>query len=542
MKLSCILVWLAAVGIAAAQAVPEEGIPVNDPLVIAKCAGCHARDDRGNMQRISSARTTPEAWQDSLKRMILGYGVSVNAPEARSIVRYLSAHHGLAPEEAKPVMYDTERRVQEETTLPRGGLGTACTKCHAFARVLSWRRSADDWKQFAASHASRYKVPNEATATFLAKAAPLHTPEWDAWSARKSTLNLAGRWMVTASILGHGKYFGEMQVVPTGDDEFNTEVILTSVRDGSKLVRSGHVAVYGGYAWRGRSKGEIRASDAVDNLASETREVMWIAPDQSFAEGRWFWGQYQEFGFDVRLDRPSSNPTLVAVDRFALKADSQANRIRVVGYNLPVQIAPADLSFGAGVTVRTIVSHTASEVIADVDVAADASLGKREVTLKGSVIPAALAIYDRVDYVKVTPESALATFGDATHPRGYQQFEAIGYQRGADGKLHTADDVELGPVDVSWSLEVFYVAEGVSTDFVGKVSPTGLLTPAAQSPGNNFDVWVVATAREAKDQNGKALAGKCYLVVTVPSYTFAGREYVRDLNKWVDNGPVPASK
>ncbi len=262
----------------------------------------------------------------------------------------------------------------------------------------------------------------------------------------------------------------------------------------------------------------------------------------SFAEGRWFWGQYQEFGFDVRLDRPSSNPTLVAVDRFALKADSQANRIRVVGYNLPVQIAPADLSFGAGVTVRTIVSHTASEVIADVDVAADASLGKREVTLKGSVIPAALAIYDRVDYVKVTPESALATFGDATHPRGYQQFEAIGYQRGADGKVHTADDVELGPVDVNWSLEVFYVAEGVSTDFVGKVSPTGLLTPAAQSPGNNFDVWVVATAREAKDQNGKALAGKCYLVVTVPSYTFAGREYVRDLNKWVDNGPVPASK
>jgi len=31
------------------------------------------------MQRISFARTTPEAWQDSLKRMILGYGVSADA-------------------------------------------------------------------------------------------------------------------------------------------------------------------------------------------------------------------------------------------------------------------------------------------------------------------------------------------------------------------------------------------------------------------------------------------------------------------------------
>ena len=532
-------------GIARAQS--EEGIPVNDPLVIAKCASCHTRDDRGNMQHISFSRTTPEAWQDSLKRMIQGYGVSVNAPEARTIVKYLSTYHGLAPEEAKPVMYDTERRVQEETTLPRGGLGTACTKCHTFARALSWRRSTDDWKQFAALHAAQYKVPNEATATFLAKAAPLHTPEWDAWSARKSTAKplgetLAGRWMVTASIVGHGKYFGEMQVVPTGDDEFNTSVTLTSVRDGSKIVRSGHIAVYGGYAWRGRSKGAGPASGAPDDLASETREVMWIAPDQSSVEGRWFWGQYQEFGFDVILQRASSNPTLVAVDRMSLKADSQANRIRVVGYNLPAQIAPADLNLGPGVTARTIVSHTASEVIADVDVASGAPLGKHDVTLKGSVIPGALAIYDRVDYVKVTPESALATFGDATRPRGYQQFEAIGYQRGADGKLHTGDDVELGPVDANWSLEVFYVAEGVSTDFVGKVSPTGLLTPASPSPGNNFDVWVVATAKEDNDQNSKPLVGKCYLVVTVPSYTFAGREYVRDLNKWVDNGPIAAAQ
>jgi len=522
----------------------EEGIPVTDPLVIAKCASCHTRDDRGNMQRISWARTTPEAWQDSLKRMILGYGVSVTPPEARSIVKYLSTKNGLAPEEAKPVLYDTERRIQEETTLPRGGLGTACTKCHTFARALSWRRSADDWKQFAALHAAQYKVPNEATAAFLAKAAPLHTPEWDAWTARKSALNLAGRWMVTASILGHGEYFGEMQVDPAGDGEFNTHVTLTSVRDGSKIVRSGHSAVYGDYAWRGRSKGDGPATGVPDDLASEAREVLWIAPDQSTAQGRWFWGNYQEFGFDVKLQRASLNPTLVAVDRMSLKADSQANRIRLIGYNLPAQITPADLSFGPGVTVRAIVSHTATEVTVDLDVAASESalLGKHDVAFKGSLLPGVLAIYDRVDYVKVKPESALATFGDAAHPRGYQQFEAIGYQRGADGKLHTTDDVELGPVDVTWSLEVFYVAAGISTDFVGKVSPTGLLTPASPSPGNNFDVWVVATARNEKDQNSKPLVGKCYLVVTVPFYTFAGREYVRDLDKWVDNGPVSTAQ
>ena len=67
--------------------------------------------------------------------------------------------------------------------------------------------------------------------------------------------NLAGRWLVTASLRGHGKYYGEMQVDATPDDEFTTTVRLTSVADGSRIVRSGRSVVYGGYAWRGRSQG-----------------------------------------------------------------------------------------------------------------------------------------------------------------------------------------------------------------------------------------------------------------------------------------------
>ena len=526
--------------IAAGQATPlgEEGIPVSDALVIAKCGKCHARDERGNMERISWARTTPEAWQGVLKRMIVGFGVSMTPAEARSIVKYLSASHGLAPEEARTVLYDAERRIREETGLPRGELGNTCTRCHAFARALSWRRPAGEWRQFAESHAARYQTPGEATAALLAKAAPLHTPEWDAWGARKLPLKLAGRWLVTASMAGHGKYYGEMQVDPAGDDEFDTRVTLTSIQDGSTIARSGRGVVYGGYAWRGRSKGTRPASGTPDDLASEVREVLWISPDQSTAEGRWFWGQYQEFGFDVTLRRASATPTLLAIDKVSLKTDSRVNSVRVTGDNFPAEIAPADLNLGAGVIVRRIVSHAPSEVTAEVDVEADAPLGRRDVVVWGSVMPRALAIYDRVDYVKVTPESALATFSDAAHSTGYQQFEAIAYQRGSDGKLHTADDVELGPLEAAWSLEVFYAADGTRSDLVGAVSPTGFLTPASPSPGNNFDVWVVATAKNEKDQNDRPLIGKAYVVVTVPAYTFNGRRYVRDLNKWIDDGPV----
>jgi quinohemoprotein amine dehydrogenase len=522
----------------------QEGIPVTDPLVIAKCGTCHARDEHGNMQRISWERTTPEGWQDALKRMILANGVSLTPSEARSIVKYLSTSHGLAPEEAKPVMYDAERRIHEETNLPSENVRNTCTKCHAFARALSWRRSLEDWKQFDDLHATRFHYsPNGEAVAFLAKAAALHTPEWDAWSARTRAPNLTGRWLLTASIPGRGKYFGEMRVQPAdsaqGDDEFNTSVLLTSVNDGSGILRAGRSVVYGTYAWRGRSKGGEPAGSAPDDLNSEAREVLWIAPDQSIAEGRWFWGQYQEFGFDVKMRRASSDPTLLLVDRSSLKTGSQTNRVRLIGDGLPARVTPADLDFGSGVTVRRIVSNTPREVVAEVDVASDARLGKRDVALLGSVAPGAIAIYDRVDYIKVTPESALAAFGDQTHLRGYQQFEAIGYQRGPDGKPHTADDVELGPLDpndVSWSMEVFYSAPGSSSDFVGKVSPTGFLTPSSDSPKNNFDVWVIATAKTEKSPNGKPLVGKSYLVVTVPSYTFNGHRYVRDLDRWVDDG------
>ena len=113
-------------------------------------------------------------------------------------------------------------------------------------------------------------------------------------------------------------------------------------------------------------------------------------------------------------------------------------------------------------------------------------------------MPGALAIYDRVDYIKVTPESALATFADATHAR------AISSSRRSD--ISAAPTENCTPPmmwsSVPWTslgrCEVFYAAEGPATDYVGKVSPMGLLDTASPGPGNNFDVWVVATARKRR--------------------------------------------
>jgi len=82
---SCLVFAATALGQSAEPG--EQGIPVTDPLVMAKCGSCHSRDERGNLERISWARTTPENWQDALKQMILRNGLSVTPAEARAIVK-----------------------------------------------------------------------------------------------------------------------------------------------------------------------------------------------------------------------------------------------------------------------------------------------------------------------------------------------------------------------------------------------------------------------------------------------------------------------
>jgi quinohemoprotein amine dehydrogenase len=539
-----------------AKPAPEEGIPVTNQLVISKCGACHTKDEHGNMLRISWERATPEGWEQAIKRMVRLNNVPLTPDDARSILKYLATYHGLAPEEAKPVMYYNEHRIQDETNIPSDNVRGACANCHAMARPLSWRRSQEDWKLLANLHVALYPQADEAfrlginaggfdeerhhlepgapqpldeALAYLGKTAPLQTPEWAAWRARMRAPKLAGRWLVSAYVPGRGKFYGDMEVEPSPgvEDEFTTRVKLTSVKDGSTISRTGHSLVYAGYAWRGLSKGTMPANASPDDLSSEMREVLWVSPDQSTAEGRWFWGQYQEFGFDVKMRRPSADPTLIGVDRSSLKTGSQGTRVRVLAESLPAKIAPADLDFGTGVTVQRIVSHTPNEIVAEVDVAANAVPGKRDIAFGRSVLPSAVAVYDRIDYVKVVPDSALARLGSERHPKGFQQFDAVAYQRGADGKAHTADDVELGPIDVTWSVEEFYSVYGDDDkEFVGSLGPTGFFTPASDGPNpqrkfsrNNYgDVWVVATAKNEKDKDGRPLAGKSYLVVTVPAY------------------------
>jgi quinohemoprotein amine dehydrogenase len=558
---------------ATAPQVVEEGIPVTDALTISKCVSCHAKDDKSNLSRISWIRTTPEGWEEAIKRMVRLNGVTLQPADAKKIVKYLSSSHGLAPEEAKPVMYMAEHRTQDEA-IPNESVRSTCNTCHALGRAFQWRRTREEWSLLADLHSALYQQADAAfrrngaggfgggggggggaggngaapggdgaapaqnvsldmSLDFLGNSYGLHTPEWAAWRTRMRAPRIAGKWMIFAHIQGKGKYYGEMTIAPgAAEDEFTTTVKLQPIAGGPAITRTGSGIVYAGYSWRGRSKGTaaVGPNAGPDDLSTEMREAVWISPDQTWGQGRWFWGEYQEFGVDVKLTRATADPVVVTLDRYSFKSGSTGQRVRVLGNNLPAQVAPADLSFGSGVTVKSIVSHTPAEIVAQVDIAADAVPGKRDVALGSSVIESALAVYDKIDYIKVTPDAAIARLGGdakSPHPRGYQQFEAIAYNRGEDGKPHTADDIELGPIDVNWSVDEFYTVFGDDDkEFVGTLSNSGLFSPSSDGPNpqrkfgrNNYgDVWVVATAKTERDKDGKPLIGKSYLVVTVPTY------------------------
>jgi quinohemoprotein amine dehydrogenase len=537
----------------------EEGIPVTNQLVIQKCSSCHEKDAKGRMTRISYERTTPEGWQQAIKRMVRLNGLSLTPEEARTIVKYLSNNHGLAPEEAKPAMYQAEHRMIDET-VPDESVRNACVICHSYGRIISQRRSREEWELLVNMHIGYFPVvefqgfrrfppppdapppppgtdtrhPADRAVEFLAKTFPLQTPEWSAWRANLRAPKLAGRWSVSGYQIGRGRVYGEVIIEPTAvEDEFTTKTKLFFVKDGASIARNGRSIVYSGYNWRGRSfseksnqaggnGGSIDVTTAAD--PAELREVMFVSRDWSQIEGRWFWGDYEEFGIDVTLRRVGAEPILLGLDRFSIKAPSTGERVRIFGSNLPADLKPGDLDFGPGIDVKRVIGSSSESVVVELDVAEGAAPGKRDIAIRRSFAPGAITAYDKVDYIKVNPDNALARLGGVKFPKGYQQFEAVAFNRGPDNKPQTADDLNLGPVDVEWSVEEFpSTYNDDDKDFIGALSPTALFTPAIEGPNpkrkferNNYgEVWIVANYAQ-KDQ--KPLKARSYLVVTIPLY------------------------
>ncbi|MCU1260630.1 MAG: Quinohemoprotein amine dehydrogenase subunit alpha, partial [Bryobacterales bacterium] len=435
-----------------------EGIPIDHKLTIEKCGGCHKTDENGMMGRISFIRTTPEVWQQTIKRMMRLNGVVATPAEVREIVRYLSTNNGLAPEEMKPVAWEVEHRMpgHQFDMVPDPSLQHTCNYCHNVGRVLVQRRTKDDYEKLFSFHIGLFPgaenvfrprrvkansaevpahieqgpmggnpvlisvgapavdmnapYPIDLTLDYLTKAQPLITPEWTAWKAAMRAPKLAGTWALSGYQPGKGKVFGTLTIHATpAEDEFTTKVELHYPAHDTKLTRTGKGFVYTGYSWRGRETAESKPAASADpgNDPAEWRETMMVSRDGNSMEGRWFWGGYDEFGIDVKLTRVGSQPVVLGTDLFSLQSPA-TSEVRIFGANLPASLKPGDIDFGTGVKVKKVIKATPAIATVEVEVAKGLPVGVHDVAIGRSTAVDALTVYDKVAHIKVMPDSGMA--------------------------------------------------------------------------------------------------------------------------------------
>jgi quinohemoprotein amine dehydrogenase len=169
----------------------------------------------------------------------------------------------------------------------------------------------------------------------------------------------------------------------------------------------------------------------------------------------------------------------------------------------------------------------------------------RDLSVGREVKPNALVVYDKIDGIRVLPQAGMARVGGVVFPKQLQQFEAVAVNYGPDGKPDTPDDLNLGLVDVKWSLEEYTATfDDDDVRFVGTLDANGLFTPNVDGPNpkrsgnrNNVgDVWVVAELASssvtpspadsatpsptgsATGTGSRPLRARAQLLVTVPLY------------------------
>ena len=534
---------------------PEGGIPVTSELVHQACGACHPADDERRMSRISYQRTTPEGWQQTIRRMVLLNGVEIEPADARDVVRYLATHHGLAPEEARLGAFEVERRNIDFHYEADPATQETCNRCHSMGRVLTQRRTLEEWELLTAMHRGYYpfsdfqsftrggrsgagkadggdgdgdgRTPVERAVAHLAEAFPLDSPEWASWSANMRTPVLDGTWTLIGHERGQGPVYGTVTVSsnPAAPDELETRAGYRYPARGVEVTRAGQALIYTGYQWRGRSTSPEQF---------DAREVMSVSRDRGEVTGRWFTGGYDERGIDVTLRRVGTEPLITGVYPSAVPSAAGDITLQLFGANLPEPLDAASIDLGAGLTVNAVSEQSADSATLRVTVAPDARVGARDLFIGAASLTGAVTVYDGIHRLEVTPATGLARVGGIVFPKQYEYFEARAWHNGPDGEPGTDDDLDLGMIDVDWSLEEYAVTyDDDDTAFVGMIDAHGVFEPAVDGPNpersgerNNVgDVWVVATL-VAEPVGGIALErplrARAHLLVTVPSYIRRG--------------------
>ena len=492
-------------------------------ILNARCSVCHQRLADGGLHRISAQRKTPEGWDMTITRMIVVHGLKITPEQKHTVVKHLADTQGLAPSESKGWRYALERTPGATDSAPTEELGIMCGRCHTFARVALQRRAPDEWVKSGHFHIGQYPtaeyqfygrdrpwfdLATGPVAEELGKMLPLETEAWTQWQ-QVPKRDLSGLWRITGHQPGTGAYEGQLNITSGGDDRYDVAMSLT-YDTGAAFSAEGQAQVFANHEWR--------ASLRTDN--ERYRQVASVSEDGKSLTGRWFVAGNDIVGGSLNGARIDAGHQVLSVLPGHLKAGSEAT-LTIAGIGLA-----GYAKLGDGIEVLETLSASPEEMVVKVKAAANAASGPRAVSVGDIGADGLLVVYDKVDSVKVEPETTYSRVGGGGGPIPAvpAQFEAVGYMNGADGKPGTEDDVRIGVMPAAWSVTDFSEAAAALKDaqYSGTIDQFGYFTPAVAGPNpdrkfgtNNVgDLAVIAVV----DDGGSKVEGRGHLFATVQRY------------------------
>ncbi|MCF8473933.1 MAG: quinohemoprotein amine dehydrogenase subunit alpha [Emcibacter sp.] len=495
--------------------VTDTEIQAGRMLISDNCSGCHMEMEDHTFSRISQIRKTPEGWDMNIARMMIFHGLEISSEDRKALVKFLSDTQGLAPSEtlAHRDVLERKHNIIEQGTDP--DLASMCARCHTYARVALQRRDKTEWQNLVHMHLGQwasieYQMLSRerdwradalgSVAEKLGQMYPLKTAAWDEWQ-NTEWKDMSGEWRIVGHEDGRGDFNGTMRITTTGNDTYKVEYDLVSP-EGTSVTGMGKSIVHSGYEWRGAS--ELQGQ--------KYREIWAASKDGNSMTGRFFQKDHSERGGNIIAWRKSDTKGIMTIVPSSLKAGVETE-ITINGVDLS-----GDVSIeGAKVTVK---SATADRVT--LTATADGTPeGQVKITVGNDV--STLALYTEVDYLKVTPEYGISRVGGGggVIPKVHAQFEATGYSVGPDGVQGTQDDINLGSVPVTWSVDNYNEAAAAMDDakYAGEITSSGTFIPAEAGPNkmrkystnNAGDLKVIATYTDG-DRN---LTAEAHLIATV---------------------------
>lgn len=501
-----------------------------EQIIKENCLQCHS--ETGNSatpySRISEQRKTPESWQATINRMKALRGLQISKADEKVLLKYLADNQGLAPSETTGLRYVLEREPNVvEQNVPQH-VAEMCVGCHSSARSGLQRRSQGEWEKLVHFHLGQFPaveyvsgarnmpwfdIALNDTAKKLAADYPLNSKAWDEWK-KAPKADLQGSWAVAGYMPDRGEYSATLTVMPNKKDDYIL-LINGHYADGSKLSGSGSAVIYNGYEWRG--------SIVVDGR--DMRQVFATSEDGTALSGRMFLSNEDAMGGFVTAKKADKAAAVVAVSPTYLKRGA-TTKLRISGSNLNDNI-----DLGKGVKAK-LLSKANDHLVVEVTVDAKAGMGMRDVKVAGSTLADSLAVYDKLARVEVSPAYSIARVGGdgAGYDKEKALYRAVGFAAGKDGKAGTEDDVKLGFMPASWTLQPFdEVAEhDKDLKYAGTIDAMGIFTPGGAGPNlerkmttnNAGNLKVIGTVEDS----GNKVAGESQLIVTAPDLV---RELIR---------------